>query len=703
MSKLTKTKSSDQTNEQLKQTKNMQKTNKNKESKNIRKLKKENNFFATYISRHFILNQVVLSLTAIVCAFGALVFTLLTQNYDPAQALSLPSYNVTIDDITQNGLDYEVKFTTDGFENSLTGEYLRFYFGSENENTTNKVYYGASPYIINLSDVPTSETELCVVAVNQGGNFVSQYENNCFAIPQRGQVTASITNVSVSGGNFLIDFTTNNYTQGNPDFSTLFYYNTQTNFTGGMDYAYEGQSPYTISTSSVPNGASQICIITGDTIVYGPYNNSGNCYALPLIQTPKVATITSAETENDDIIVTFTVSGFVNGENGYTTRFYYEDANPMVDYFSYSQGSPFVITNAFPTPSGPICVAVFDGTQVLPNSGNCDEFIEPDCCGQEEPSNSEITNITRNGDTFTITFTKNLTGDNKTLQFLFKNTESNTLQIMNYSGASPFVVIAPSGTVQVCSQVIAESQLIPNSGNCFSAPLIQPSTTGTTTTGTTTGTTTSSTTTGTTTGSTTSSTTTGTTTSSTAPFQINSSTKRLTSPLTSSKTSYTKGEPIKLDVKGIKKSDNTPASGLNCNFSITFTPVSTGRSTTIQIPKLTDSNGDCSVSIDSNGKISSLQSLFSIDADAQTTVQPGSTTTLLSSDGTGSATVSVTGSDNQTYFTNAINFSVGNVNTGNLPVTGGQNLATSITLISIILTGLVAYFGTRKSKQYVEK
>lgn len=103
------------------------------------------------------------------------------------------------------------------------------------------------------------------------------------ALPTGGTTTtlsASITNVSVSNDQLIIDFSTTGFTNQINDNHTNFYFNTEPNTV--TNKVFFNQSPFSVGINTVPMDATQVCVIVADgsnTII----DNSGNCATLPAI------------------------------------------------------------------------------------------------------------------------------------------------------------------------------------------------------------------------------------------------------------------------------------------------------------------------------------------------------------------------------------------------------------------------------------
>ncbi len=117
-------------------------------------------------------------------SFAAIGFGFANSSLNPelAKATSLPQPYAQITSINVVGLNYSVNFTTDGYTNVQGGMHTHFYFNNEDSTVMNKMYTGASPYILPIGlEILNGATELCVVASNPDHSIILN-SGNCVSI-----------------------------------------------------------------------------------------------------------------------------------------------------------------------------------------------------------------------------------------------------------------------------------------------------------------------------------------------------------------------------------------------------------------------------------------------------------------------------------------------------------------------------------------
>jgi hypothetical protein len=733
------------------------------------------NFAAEFIKKY----SITISVVAITLAFlGGLVGAFVdTQD----EAVAVTAETVTITSINQDGDDFVVAFSPDGYTPSIDGLHTHFYFDTESESVANKLFFGSSPYILSTSSIPQGATSLCAVVADSVTTVISG-SGNCLALPAVGNLTVTLGTASLSESTVSVPFTLANFTNTQGSYHTNFYFDVEgtgsaSSYFGGSPYTFDlstipqgaaqicalvqdgsnqivqgsnsctnipvvdepdpvititsvtrdndtitvnftrtdvgsfdtrfyfpgqqssavtfnGASPYTFNANSLPQGVNQIC---ADNVLQGTSAGNEDCEPIPAPPAPEpTATITGIAQNGSDIEVSFTTSDFNNNINGPYTRFYFNTGTSSDANLETFGSSPYQIAvSSIPSGATQLCVIVIDQQDaIIPSSGNC--FNLP---GIELNPDAQITNIVQNNTNIDVTFTTTdftNSASGPFTRFYFDN-ENNSVTNKEYTGSSPYSIPVSSITTnatQLCVVVVENASVLSDTGNCFDLPTITDTTGGNTggdNTGGDTGNNGGNS--GSAGGDTGNNDGTGGSDNgnTTPPFQLNSSTLRLTAAVDTSSDNYEIGEAVRMTVDGILNSDGSPASGLQCLFTITFTPIATGIPETLQVTKTTDNNGDCSLEIGTDGTIS--YNPFSITASAQT-ASVGDTTDILNGDGTGTFQVSVTGSDNQTYFTNSASFTVGDIDQGTLARTGGISAGISIGIAALV----IAYITYSSSK-----
>ncbi len=101
-----------------------------------------------------------------------------------------------------------------------------------------------------------------------------------------GTKSAQINNITISGSQYEISFTTTNYTPQLPGTHVHFFFNTVAEDQAGSPGSgpwkvYGGSSPFTgYGPSDKPVGATQLCILVANPD-HSIQPGSGNCYDLP--------------------------------------------------------------------------------------------------------------------------------------------------------------------------------------------------------------------------------------------------------------------------------------------------------------------------------------------------------------------------------------------------------------------------------------
>lgn len=673
-----------------------------KHTKNTNK-KPKINFAAQFIQQFSISISVIgISLAAI-----ASLLTLINPTPSDIALATVTTEDVMINGITQDGDDFLVDFTTIDFTNSLVGLHTHFYFDTEQNDVTNKMHFGGSPYGLPISSIDSGATQLCTI-VGNSDHSINPGTGNCFTLPTVEDLSVTLNSAVLNNTTVEVDFTTNYFVSAPSDFHVNFYFDTELPSSTAREYY--STSPYTFDVSEYPAGATQICgIVADDSNI--TVSNSSTCTALPTPPTPKTAGITGITEVGTDFETAFTISGFTNTLGGDYTRFYFDTETSSITDKEFFGTSPFTLPiSNVPSGATQLCVIVVEtGTGPIPGSGNC--FNLPAVTPPTPQYSAAILQISQVNDDIevgfqTSEFTNSVAGPYTRFYF---DTESVNVSTNDFTNPSPFtlpITAIPVGATQLCVVVVDTNSLpLPSSGNCVAIPMLDAGTgsggggdngnnDGNTGNG--------------------------------NPFETGSPTSnQLTAIASSSKDNYTVGESIRMDVDGIKLADGSFGIGLNCIFTINFTPSATNQIQTIQVSKFTDTNGDCFVEILGSGVITkntSIFDIFSIDANAQS-LAPGSITDIFDENGVGSFQASVTGSNGQTYFTNSDSFVVGDITNNNTNQTQNSNTDTTTTtnqdasdgqdtlvrsggtsvVISLLVAGGVALFIQQASRKDAPK
>ncbi|NJS41397.1 hypothetical protein HC766_03395 [Candidatus Gracilibacteria bacterium] len=102
-------------------------------------------------------------------------------NYSSANSITdISGYVASVDNVVESvsGDGYVVYFSLTGFKNGESDIHTQFYFDNEQSNTTNKVHYGVSPFIIPKSSAIDGARQICVV-VARPDNSIIEGSGNC--------------------------------------------------------------------------------------------------------------------------------------------------------------------------------------------------------------------------------------------------------------------------------------------------------------------------------------------------------------------------------------------------------------------------------------------------------------------------------------------------------------------------------------------
>lgn len=108
---------------------------------------------------------------------------------------SVESKNVAITGIVQTGSNYIINFATSGFTNTVGGFHTHFYYDTEPNTVTNKMYSQSSLYNLPISTKPNNATKICsIVGTPSHGVIVNT--GNCVDLPASVTISASSTSLN---------------------------------------------------------------------------------------------------------------------------------------------------------------------------------------------------------------------------------------------------------------------------------------------------------------------------------------------------------------------------------------------------------------------------------------------------------------------------------------------------------------------------
>jgi uncharacterized repeat protein (TIGR01451 family) len=137
---------------------------------------------------------------------------------------TVPKPKVVINQITPNGTNLNIDFTTTDYTNTPGGIHTHFYFNTEANTVVNKMYSGPSPYALSLTAVPPSATQICAIVANPNHTIIPD-TGNCVDLVTRNtgssdQLTPPAGSVFLAGVSTPLIFTVQNNTNQASDIYT---------------------------------------------------------------------------------------------------------------------------------------------------------------------------------------------------------------------------------------------------------------------------------------------------------------------------------------------------------------------------------------------------------------------------------------------------------------------------------------------------
>ena len=257
-------------------------------------------------------------------ALGDAAITEATPEPTPT-ATPLPE--VTITNIAVVNDVYVVQYNTIGFEESLPGMHVHFFFDTTPPQEAGRpfsnffMHGGPSPYVdLRLSDRPASAVQLCALVANPD-HTVQGESGNCFDLPLVDQEAAAtprataagsvaeapaptatatatampmvtptpavrINDIREEGGVYIVNYTTTGFTEQLPGLHIHFFFDTVAPENAGLPasgpwFVWGGPRPFNgYRVSDRPAAAQQLCALVANpdhTVQLG----TGNCAYLP--------------------------------------------------------------------------------------------------------------------------------------------------------------------------------------------------------------------------------------------------------------------------------------------------------------------------------------------------------------------------------------------------------------------------------------
>jgi subtilisin family serine protease len=112
-----------------------------------------------------------------------------SQNQTSSSSIS-PT--VTITSVIITGSQYQISFTPNGYSPVPGGIHTHFYYNTEPNTVTDKMYSQSSPYLLNISTKPANATQICAIVSNPNHIVISN-TGNCFILPVTAQSSSSVS------------------------------------------------------------------------------------------------------------------------------------------------------------------------------------------------------------------------------------------------------------------------------------------------------------------------------------------------------------------------------------------------------------------------------------------------------------------------------------------------------------------------------
>ena len=207
------------------------------------------------LKRNRVTKYVLASLLSML-AIASITFGLsMNQNSNQpkiAKATALPSSQprVSIDSISIVNGNYSVAFTTVDYTNTADGMHTHFYYNNEPQTVLNKMYSGASPYLIPLPNVIPA-TKLCAIVANSNHTVIPD-SGNCATIPNFYRASGDlniggaqgISNIQISNTEVRVD--------GQPQPRTVISYDTGISTLSSLKLGLTPDSLQTVVTETEP-------------------------------------------------------------------------------------------------------------------------------------------------------------------------------------------------------------------------------------------------------------------------------------------------------------------------------------------------------------------------------------------------------------------------------------------------------------------
>lgn len=241
-----------------------------------------------------------------------------------ARPTATPLPEISITNVALVGDVYVVQYTVVGFEESLEGMHIHFFFNTTPPREAGRpfsdffMYAGRSPYAeLRLADTPAEATQLCALVANPDHTIQGE-SGNCFDLPAAPEISSlpsptvaaasggsggsggsyvvntptiaapavRISEIRVDNGVYQVAYTTIGFTEQLPGVHIHFFFDVVAPENAGLPhggpwYVWGGPRPFNgYQVADKPAGAQRMCALVANPD-HTVQSASGNCVNLP--------------------------------------------------------------------------------------------------------------------------------------------------------------------------------------------------------------------------------------------------------------------------------------------------------------------------------------------------------------------------------------------------------------------------------------